>query len=404
MTTATVCKWCNEMAVRRQGRIWLCKRHYRFQQMRVHAKRRGKTAPSYEELERLGDMLGTQLHCQVCYRQMNWLGAEGQDTVISLRHDAAGGHKLICRSCSTRATAMPGDSFYDLPPGMKMCHSCAEIKSLNEFTVDRTRHLLRGAYCRECSGRRVTDWVKRRREQSIENRLRELVRNRRTCSRIARQGRPARIFTITQEDVFYMYKEQKGLCYYSGVHLEYDGTNKDRLVSLDRKDSSLGYELNNIALCCWRVNNMKRELNEAMFLAWCGRISGNHRIEIAPQTRALEARGRRWRSLESAMRVKLQNARQRARRTGKVASLTLDELLATYETQEGRCFYSKQPLTFNQGSELDFSIDRLDNSKGYTSENSVLCCWRVNNMKGNLDSSSFFEWVERIHSRRGVLT
>lgn len=41
-------------------------------------------------------------------------------------------------------------------------------------------------------------------------------------------------------------------------------------------------------------------------------------------------------------------------------------------------------------------IDRVDNSKGYISENVVPCCWRCNDMKGGLSKQDFHKHVENI--------
>ena len=398
--TLTKCKWCEESAIRRQGRIWLCEMHYRFQQMRVHAKRRGKSSPSYEDLQSLTLQLGKGLTCPVCRRAMNWLATEGQDTVVSLRHDKSGNHRLLCRSCSTRATSMPGDSFYELPPDMKMCHSCAEIKPLSDFLVDRSRSRSRGAYCKSCSNRRVSGWVKERREASMESRLREIVRRRRAYCKKERAGRPARNFCVTAEDVLQFYRAQEGLCYYSGEPLAFDGIDRDRLVSLDRQRNAHGYIPGNVVLCCWRVNNMKRDLDDDVFVSWCRRISGDRDAKIAMHHKTPRSGHRRWRSIESALRVKLDNARQRAKRSAGYATLTVEELLEVFQQQGGRCYYSGIPLTYDQGGDTDVSIDRMDSTKGYTEDNVVLCCWRVNNMKGDLCASNFITWARQVSCRR----
>lgn len=398
--TPTKCKWCEQPAMRRQGHIWLCAMHYRFQQMRVHATRRGKSTPSYEELESLTRQLGKELTCPVCRRPMNWLGTDGQDTVVSLRHDRSGNHRLLCRSCSTRATFMSGDSFYELPPGMKMCHSCGEIKPLSDFLVDRSRSRSRGAYCKVCSHRRVTGWVKERRQASMENRLREIVRRRRAYCKTERAGRPARDFAVTAEDVFQLYREQQGRCYYSGEPLAFDELDRDRLVSLDRQRNAHGYIPGNVVLCCWRVNNMKRDLDDVAFVSWCRRIAGDRDAQIMTHHHAPRSGHRRWRSLESALRVKLDNARQRVRRSNGTTTLNVDQLLEAFKRQGGCCYYTGVSLTYDQGGDTDVSIDRMDNTKGYTVDNVALCCWRVNNMKGDLNASQFIDWAAKISSRR----
>lgn len=44
-------------------------------------------------------------------------------------------------------------------------------------------------------------------------------------------------------------------------------------------------------------------------------------------------------------------------------------------------------------------IDRIDNQKGYTVENSVSCCMRCNYMKSNLSLADFYEHIKKIYER-----
>lgn len=46
----------------------------------------------------------------------------------------------------------------------------------------------------------------------------------------------------------------------------------------------------------------------------------------------------------------------------------------------------------------DNGIDRVDNSKGYTSDNCVPCCWACNNAKKNNSSSEFLAWVDGVYT------
>jgi len=68
-----------------------------------------------------------------------------------------------------------------------------------------------------------------------------------------------------------MLKKQNGLCALSGVPMTW-GSNKGRVpthISIDRIDSSLGYEENNIHLVCMVVNIMKNKLTMNEFIGWC---------------------------------------------------------------------------------------------------------------------------------------
>jgi len=41
-------------------------------------------------------------------------------------------------------------------------------------------------------------------------------------------------------------------------------------------------------------------------------------------------------------------------------------------------------------------VDRRDNSKGYTVENSVPCCWPCNRMKGQLSEKEFLQHIQQV--------
>lgn len=65
----------------------------------------------------------------------------------------------------------------------------------------------------------------------------------------------------------------------------------------------------------------------------------------------------------------------------KVHTLTKEDIVKKWETQKGLCFYSKMKMVCQGRSNWQMSIERLDNSKGYTEENTVLCCLEFNHSK-----------------------
>ena len=163
------CKWCPAKAVRKQGRIWLCKKHYRFQQMRCNAKRHGKSVPSYEELESLWTESGGR--CPTCDRTFNWLSVEGTGTVVSLQHDRNGGRRLLCRSCNTRHASFSGDSFYSTDPQKRICPRCRKSLPLSSFSRDKSRRWKTlNTYCRTCRAALHATWVAKNRKKYNEKR------------------------------------------------------------------------------------------------------------------------------------------------------------------------------------------------------------------------------------------
>ena len=79
---------------------------------------------------------------------------------------------------------------------------------------------------------------------------------------------------ITAGDIERVYQSQDGKCYYSGIKMDWANTkgDHDRLLkgnplamSIDRKDSDLGYTPDNIALCCRFINYAKNSYSETLF-------------------------------------------------------------------------------------------------------------------------------------------
>ena len=56
------------------------------------------------------------------------------------------------------------------------------------------------------------------------------------------------------------------------------------------------------------------------------------------------------------------------------------ELIELHNQQSGKCYYTEleYDLHAKQTDPLRMSVDRINNSMGYTKDNTVLCCWFVN--------------------------
>jgi hypothetical protein len=79
---------------------------------------------------------------------------------------------------------------------------------------------------------------------------------------------------VVVDELKSLWDKQGGLCALSGVPMTYE-KGKGRLptnLSIDRKDSGLGYTLDNVQLVCYQANLMKSELTTAQLKFWCERI------------------------------------------------------------------------------------------------------------------------------------
>lgn len=73
------------------------------------------------------------------------------------------------------------------------------------------------------------------------------------------------------------------------------------------------------------------------------------------------------------------HARERARSRNQELSITSEHLLDLLAQQGGRCYYSQVPLNYGQAhTDWRLSVERLDNSIGYTPSNTVLIAVEFN--------------------------
>lgn len=76
-----------------------------------------------------------------------------------------------------------------------------------------------------------------------------------------------REFNITIEDLRNLCESQENACCLTGTEFS-----NENLPSLDRKDSNLGYTLENIQLIQIKINRMKHDMDEQEFIEMCEKI------------------------------------------------------------------------------------------------------------------------------------
>jgi hypothetical protein len=86
---------------------------------------------------------------------------------------------------------------------------------------------------------------------------------------------------LTVDFLVELYEKQNGKCALSGKVMTYV-VGEGRVptnISLDRIDSSLGYEEANIQLACVQANKMKAELSEEDLAEWCESILNKRNLK-----------------------------------------------------------------------------------------------------------------------------
>ena len=97
---------------------------------------------------------------------------------------------------------------------------------------------------------------------------------------------------------------------------------------------------------------------------------------------------------EDPVKYHMQERIAQWRRKYDKSDLTVDYLIKLWNSQNGLCFYSGQPMILGGTAETlqhNASLDRVDPELGYTQGNLVWCTYKVNSMKGQLDFDQFIE-------------
>jgi len=85
-------------------------------------------------------------------------------------------------------------------------------------------------------------------------------------------------FEITQKEALDLFYKQDGKCALTGVEINIGIISKSKypklcMASLDRKDSSKGYSIENVQWVHKEINIMKGSLKEVDFIKWCKMVS-----------------------------------------------------------------------------------------------------------------------------------
>ncbi|MEI7994833.1 MAG: hypothetical protein WCH01_08010 [Methylococcaceae bacterium] len=101
---------------------------------------------------------------------------------------------------------------------------------------------------------------------------------------------------------------------------------------------------------------------------------------------------------------KLISLRDRALMKDLELSITTTDLRTCFEETRGICPITQLPFTFAENTETDWSVDRVDNSRGYCSDNIVIVSVIANQAKSDLDLSGIIKQSLRPPNTEGLIT
>ena len=149
------------------------------------------------------------------------------------------------------------------------CRTCEKEKSLDLFNPrNHPDYKMWVTECKECENKRKDIVYKKRvLEKGLEWNINQILRG-----VYQRSNKTEKEIDIDTTYLVKLYNDQNGICAYSGRKMSFDINSQERL-SLDRKDSSLGYIKSNVVWCCWTANNIKQDLSIDDFKRWIGAIN-----------------------------------------------------------------------------------------------------------------------------------
>ena len=185
------------------------------------------------------------------------------------------GVRAECKICRSAGKSIKDYEHFNAS-GELFCVKCRTYKPIESFTLCskgpqvKTRKS-KSYMCCICGAR--DNRIRRKKRSSVNNLERHItiLINR---SRILAKKKN-RIFSINKSDLLFLYKKQKGQCAISGIKMDYTigpGRHLNN-ISVDRIDSSFGYELHNIQLTCVFVNVMKSDLSTENLIEYCNKIT-----------------------------------------------------------------------------------------------------------------------------------
>lgn len=107
---------------------------------------------------------------------------------------------------------------------------------------------------------------------------------------------------------------------------------------------------------------------------------------------------------EATFRLIFKHYKYQAARKNRVWELTLEQFR---KLTKSNCYYcGDPPLTLMRGTRNTSwytynGVDRADNNKGYTVENSVTCCKKCNMAKGTMSHTEYIEHCKKVAAYRG---
>lgn len=184
------------------------------------------------------------------------------------------GRNPRCKPCRSAKRKKISETREPIKKENKQCPKCKEIKPIDGFNKDKSASDGRQTYCKPCGTKNLSKWG-----SSFNGYIVKLFKDLKSNA-----SRRNIAVEIDKEDIIELYKKQKGVCALSGdkmTHIYEPGTKKRNPkhiynISVDRIDPCKHYTVDNIQLVCNKINVIKWDLDQDVFIELCKKVAALH--------------------------------------------------------------------------------------------------------------------------------
>lgn len=210
-------------------------------------------------------------------------------------------------------------------------------------------------------------------------------------------------FNITIQDGWNQYIKQNRKCNLSGEKISFAISNSNRgTASLDRINSKMPYDKDNIQWVHKDVNLMKNRFDQIYFIETCKRIyehrknSKTFKSQLKQYTKINNVKNNQWKGYGEISGTTWYKIKFGAKLRKMILSISIKEAWELFLKQNRTCAYSGQPLFFGSSNSYSASLDRIDSSIGYVNGNVQWITKDINIMKMGISEPRFLELCYKI--------
>lgn len=164
------------------------------------------------------------------------------------------------------------------------CNKCKKWKPVTKFSIDNTfLHGNRGGLCRECKDCQRARYYEQRNKLFEDDNLALRYKLQQALKGTRRRSKNKNTYNdLTLDYLMYLWEKQNGKCALTGIPMTYkfyEGRVNTNL-SVDRIDSTKGYNKNNVQLVCMAANQMKNDLSIEEFIEMCEAVAALERERV----------------------------------------------------------------------------------------------------------------------------